>query len=135
MAGDLLRDDPSRFIAVLPQGTCGNTIHRLVTNIQKMLEPDIEVYVGDVLYQVLSGIIWLAKGVSLMTDLIGDPLFQLNLMLWLSLPQPAGGRITPILHDAGFKAHWISPKLTLSQEIAEKLRQKGIRSNQSVAPI
>ncbi|MFB5065731.1 MAG: hypothetical protein ACE3NC_00890 [Candidatus Wallacebacter cryptica] len=69
-----------------------------------------------------------------MTDLIGDPLFQLNLMLWLSLPQPAGGRITPILHDAGFKAHWISPKLTLSQEIAEKLRQKGIRSNQSVAP-
>lgn len=42
---------PSRFIAVLPQGTCGNTIHRLVTNIQKMLEPDIEVYVGDVLYQ------------------------------------------------------------------------------------
>lgn len=42
---------PSRFIVVLPKGTCGNTIHRLITNIQMMLEPDIEVYIGNILYQ------------------------------------------------------------------------------------
>jgi hypothetical protein len=41
---------PSRFLALLPQGTCGNTIHRLVTNVQRYLSPEIEVLVGDKAY-------------------------------------------------------------------------------------
>lgn len=49
-----------RFILFLPKGTCGNTIHRLVTNIQKFLDPQIDVYIGDssyegILNQVIGG--------------------------------------------------------------------------------
>ncbi|MDM8102790.1 hypothetical protein [Oceanobacillus oncorhynchi] len=39
------------FILFLPKGTCGNTIHRLVTNIQKFLDPQIEVFIGDIPYE------------------------------------------------------------------------------------
>lgn len=35
----------------LPRGTCGNTIHRLTTNLQRFLEPDIEVWVGNERYE------------------------------------------------------------------------------------
>lgn len=34
-------------IAIVPNGTCGNTIHRLVTNIQKYLEPGAKAFIGD----------------------------------------------------------------------------------------
>jgi hypothetical protein len=33
-------------VAILPQGTCGNTFHRLVTNIQQYVCPKIEAWVG-----------------------------------------------------------------------------------------
>lgn len=39
------------FILFLPKGTCGNTIHRLVTNIQRFLYPEIDVYIGNTLYE------------------------------------------------------------------------------------
>lgn len=71
---------------------------------------------------------------NIVTELIGDPLFQLNLMLWISFPQPPGGRFTPVLYDAGYKVQWISPKLSLSQEILGKLRKGEINSNRSVCP-
>ncbi|MDA6106709.1 hypothetical protein OSJ96_25370, partial [Escherichia coli] len=38
------------FILFLPKGTCGNTIHRLVTNIQRFLDPQIDVFIGDYPY-------------------------------------------------------------------------------------
>ena len=38
---------PSYFRLLLPQGTCGNTVHRLVQNIQRYLVPAIEVFIGD----------------------------------------------------------------------------------------
>jgi hypothetical protein len=34
-------------IAIVPNGTCGNTIHRLVTNIQRYLDPGAKAYLGD----------------------------------------------------------------------------------------
>ncbi len=34
-------------VAVLPQGTCGNTFHRLVTNIQHYVSPKIQAWVGS----------------------------------------------------------------------------------------
>lgn len=48
------------FILFLPKGTCGNTIHRLVTNIQRFLDPQISVFIGDypyegILNQVIGG--------------------------------------------------------------------------------
>ncbi|MCL4237087.1 MAG: hypothetical protein KJ047_02465 [Anaerolineae bacterium] len=42
---------PSGFTAILPKHTCGNTIHRLVSNIQRFISPDVETYVGEKSYQ------------------------------------------------------------------------------------
>lgn len=34
---------PKHIIAILPKGTCGNTVNRLVTNVQSYIDPDINV--------------------------------------------------------------------------------------------
>ena len=33
--------------AILPRQTCGNTVHRLVTSVQRFIDPAVKVYVGD----------------------------------------------------------------------------------------
>lgn len=35
------------LVAILPQGTCGNTFHRLVTNIQRFVCPKVQAWVGS----------------------------------------------------------------------------------------
>ena len=47
----LLEATNSHLIAVLPRGTCGNTIHRLVTNVQRYLDPNVEVWLGSDRYE------------------------------------------------------------------------------------
>ncbi|MDI6869270.1 MAG: hypothetical protein QMD88_06785 [Coprothermobacterota bacterium] len=37
-------------IAIVPKGTCGNTIHRLICNIQKYIDPAAKAYIGDTEY-------------------------------------------------------------------------------------
>jgi len=39
------------LIAIIPKGTCGNTVHRLVTNIQRYIDPAAGVFIGDISYQ------------------------------------------------------------------------------------
>lgn len=39
--------------ALLPTGTCGNTVHRLVTNIQRYLDPAVQAWVGETSYDEL----------------------------------------------------------------------------------
>ncbi|MGW9192383.1 hypothetical protein [Micromonospora chersina] len=39
-----------RVFAVLPEGTCGNTINRLVSNIQRYVDPNVTAYIGDTNY-------------------------------------------------------------------------------------
>jgi len=34
-------------VAILPHGTCGNTFHRLVTNIQRYVCPKIDAWLGS----------------------------------------------------------------------------------------
>ncbi len=41
------------LIAILPKGTCGNTIHRLVTNIQRYVDAGVDVWIGDQNYKDL----------------------------------------------------------------------------------
>jgi hypothetical protein len=36
-----------RLVAILPHGTCGNTFHRLVTNVQRFVCPKIEAWIGE----------------------------------------------------------------------------------------
>ncbi len=42
------------IVAILPQGTCGNTFHRLVTNIQRYVCPNIEAWLGSKPFQALA---------------------------------------------------------------------------------
>ena len=44
---------PKRFIVIIPQGTCGNTIHRLTANIKRFLSPLVNVYIGGIAYEEL----------------------------------------------------------------------------------
>jgi hypothetical protein len=39
--------DPRHHLAIVPRGTCGNTIHRLVTNIQRFLDPSAKAFIGN----------------------------------------------------------------------------------------
>lgn len=41
------------MLAVLPAGTCGNTINRLVTNVQRYLSPSVRAWVGEFPYEEL----------------------------------------------------------------------------------
>lgn len=41
--------------AIIPKGTCGNTVHRLVTNIQRFIDPAADVYIGDMKYNDMVG--------------------------------------------------------------------------------
>lgn len=34
-------------IGILPKGTCGNTVHRLVTNIQRFVDPAVQTWIGE----------------------------------------------------------------------------------------
>jgi len=37
--------------AIIPNGTCGNTVHRLVTNIQRYLNPGAQAFIGEKSYK------------------------------------------------------------------------------------
>jgi hypothetical protein len=41
------------LVAILPQGTCGNTFHRLVTNVQAYVCPKVEAWLGDEKFQAV----------------------------------------------------------------------------------
>lgn len=66
-------------------------------------------------------------------ELIKDPLFQLNAILWLTQPLPAESRITPIFYKQGFKIYAIAPLLgppvdvRLVAQKANLSMQEGIR--------
>lgn len=36
-----------KILAILPKGTCGNSIHRLITNIKSYIDPEAEVFIAD----------------------------------------------------------------------------------------
>lgn len=38
--------------ALLPEGTCGNTIHRLVANIRRFVDPKLEAFIGSEPYRI-----------------------------------------------------------------------------------
>ena len=46
----LLEVTSKQILGLLPRGTCGNTVHRLVTNVQQDLDPNVEVWLGSETY-------------------------------------------------------------------------------------
>lgn len=67
-------------------------------------------------------------------DLIGDHLFQLNLVLWLTQPLPQGFTIRPIFKESGYLVHSISQPLALPIPIREKIRGKNINVQDGCSP-
>src|SRR5205823_3552170 len=51
------------------------------------------------------------------TDRVSDPLFQLNVVLWLTQPLPQGSSIVPLLHERGFVVYAISPPLPVPLDL------------------
>lgn len=47
----LLEATSRQLLAILPRGTCGNTIHRMVTNVQRFVDPSVEVWLGAEKYE------------------------------------------------------------------------------------
>jgi hypothetical protein len=43
----------SSLVAILPQGTCGNTLHRLVTNLQTYVCPKLDAWLGASSFQTV----------------------------------------------------------------------------------
>jgi len=39
------------LVAIFPEGTCENTINRLICNIQRYIDPSAKAYIGDIEYK------------------------------------------------------------------------------------
>lgn len=71
-----------------------------------------------------------------MTSLAGDPLFQLNLMIWLTWAKagPKISGIRPVFYEAGYTIQAIAPSIGLSAAQLVKLGRAEIPVNQSASP-
>ncbi|MBM3301542.1 MAG: hypothetical protein FJY85_16520, partial [Deltaproteobacteria bacterium] len=67
-------------------------------------------------------------------ELIGDPLFQLNALLWLTQPLPHGDRITPLFYQHGFTVYAIAPLLPVPLDLRLVAQQAGIAMRDGVRP-
>ncbi len=61
-------------------------------------------------------------------DIIGDPLYQLNLMLWLLQPLKNNYPLRPILKETGYELFAIAPPMPLIPEIRDKIAASSIQS-------
>ena len=67
-------------------------------------------------------------------DLINDPVFQLNAVLWLAQPMPGSGDIRPLLYDRGFTVHAIGPLLPLPPDLRLIAQDAGMALQSGVRP-
>ncbi len=68
------------------------------------------------------------------TELVEDPLFQLNVLLWLAQPLPADNEIVPIFHRQGFTVYAIAPLLTVPLDMRLAIQQAQITVQGSFRP-
>jgi len=66
--------------------------------------------------------------------LIGDPLFQLNALLWLAQPMPSESEIRPLLYEQGFTVYAIAPLLGLPPDLRLVAQEAGINMQERVRP-
>jgi hypothetical protein len=66
-------------------------------------------------------------------DLIGDPLYQCNLLLWMLQPS-TGVVVKPLLQQAGYTLRFIEPKLPLPLTISNKLKTDKLLTADEGAP-
>ncbi len=68
------------------------------------------------------------------SDLLSDPLFQLNLLLWLAQPLPKKNSITPLLFQRGFSVYAIAPALGVPQDVVLDAQAAQVRVQASGRP-
>lgn len=66
-------------------------------------------------------------------ELIGNPLYQVNLVIWMVQPS-MHLPIKPILYQAGYRLHDIEPELPLPLDLASTLADQGIAVSDPVSP-
>jgi len=67
-------------------------------------------------------------------DLVRDPLFQLNAVLWLTQPLPQGAEIRPLLHESGFGVWAIAPALAPPPDLQLRAKDRGVALQASTRP-
>lgn len=67
-------------------------------------------------------------------ELIRDPLFQLNAVLWMAQPLPTGIQIEPLLYRRGFGIWSIAPPLAPPPDIRLRAQERSVRLEPSVRP-
>jgi hypothetical protein len=60
------------------------------------------------------------------SDVVSDPIGQLNLILWATRPLPEGHAIRPVLRDAGYELRYLGPALPLTPALRERLIDSGL---------
>lgn len=63
-----------------------------------------------------------------------DPLFQINVILWLTQPLPKDATIEPLLYEKGFMVHAISPLLTVPPDVRLAAREAHVALQDGVCP-
>ena len=67
-------------------------------------------------------------------DLCGDPLFQLNLSIWLAQSTPANFSVRPVFYESGFTIHSIGPLLPLPPDIRLQARESQLDCQDGAKP-
>ena len=67
-------------------------------------------------------------------ELLRDPLFQLNVVLWLTQPLPGEGEVIPLLYRQGFTVYAIAPLLGPPPDVRLSALQAGISIQERVRP-
>lgn len=68
------------------------------------------------------------------SELIRDPLFQLNSLLWLTQPLPTDGSFVPLFYQRGFTVHSIAPILAPPLDTLLVVKDKSIHANDRARP-
>jgi len=71
---------------------------------------------------------------SITNELLKDPLFQLNAVLWLSQPLPEEHEISPLLNRQGFVVYAIAPLLSLPPDLRLEAQTARISMKEGVRP-
>ena len=66
-------------------------------------------------------------------QLVRDPLYQINLVLWMLTPS-SGTSIEPVLYRAGFTVHQIEAELRLPLRLSSALQEVGIVASSNISP-
>ncbi len=71
---------------------------------------------------------------STSNELVKDPLFQLNALLWLAQPLPRKSDIAPLLYNEGFTVHAIAPPLGPPPDLRLVAQEAAISMQDRVRP-